>query len=118
MIACSDLPATRIYLLQKFQACEVLNAEDLQLLVNFAFAIGQCVSFNYSVVINSGRSWQTDKGTNTNYSIFETDDIIRGWENDITKERWIEGIVLQNAINMPADINDQTKFFIINEKLR
>jgi hypothetical protein len=72
----------------------------------------------YPRILNNGKNWRTDKGINTDYLSFEIGDIIQGWENDTTKQRWIEGIALENGINLPADIDDETKFFIINEKLR
>jgi hypothetical protein len=52
------------------------------------------------------------------FTAFKIDDVVKGWENVSTKERWIEGIAMQNGISLPADIDDETKFFIINEKLR
>lgn len=49
---------------------------------------------------------------------FKLDDKVEGWENTGTKERWVEGIVLDNTIVLPDDIDDTSKFFITNEKYK
>lgn len=46
---------------------------------------------------------------------FRVDDKVSGWADDTTKIRWVEGIIKQLPINLPADI-DTAKFFIISQR--
>lgn len=58
MIACNEIIQTRDYLFQQFQSCEILEAEDMRLLVDFIYSINQC---------NSSLSFEEiSLGTNTN----------------------------------------------------
>jgi len=47
---------------------------------------------------------------------FRVDDRVSGWENESTKNRWVEGIVLDANISLPADIDNTSKFFIITQR--
>lgn len=49
---------------------------------------------------------------------FRNDDVFKGWY-DNTKKRWVEGVVLDATnLNMPTDIDDRAKVFIINDKIK
>ena len=49
---------------------------------------------------------------------YRVDDKCERWEDVATKERWVEGIVLDDTFVFPDDIDDAAKFFITNEKLK
>jgi hypothetical protein len=55
---------------------------------------------------------------NTDLRSYRVDDKCERWENTSTKERWVEGIVLDDSFVFPDDIDDTNKFLITNEKLR
>lgn len=49
---------------------------------------------------------------------WKVDDHVKGWVDNITKERWVEGVVLDDTIALPADVDDEAKFFITNQKIK
>lgn len=49
---------------------------------------------------------------------WKLDDHVKGWVNKVTKERWVEGVVLDDTIALPADVDNQAKFFITNERIK
>lgn len=55
---------------------------------------------------------------NTNLTGYRVDDKCERWEDTATKVRWVEGIVIGLPFVFPDDIDDNSKFFITNEKLK
>lgn len=57
--------------------------------------------------------------TATNY---KANDIVRGWADPTTKTRWVEGAILDPAIDLsgdnPVDLDDVSKFFLTNDVLK
>jgi hypothetical protein len=53
---------------------------------------------------------------------WRVDDKVEGWHDPATKSRWVEGIILDDTINLsgesPADVDDSAKFFITNQKVK
>lgn len=45
--------------------------------------------------------------------LLKVDDLVEGWENNITKTTWIKGVVLDATITLPADIRNPAKFFLM-----
>lgn len=61
------------------------------------------------------RSFNVSEPNPTNFLL---DDHVSGWVNTTTKDRWVEGIVLDNTIVMPDDIDNAAKFFITNQAIK
>lgn len=59
--------------------------------------------------------YNSDDETPTNYKV---DDVVKGWADPDDKTRWVEGVILDATIELPADIDDADKFFITNEKFK
>lgn len=55
---------------------------------------------------------------NTDLTAFRADDICEGWEDTANKVRWIKGVVLDPTFVWPDDIDNESKFFITNDKLK
>lgn len=49
---------------------------------------------------------------------WKVDDHVKGWVDPGTKERWVEGVVLDDTIVLPDDVDDDAKFFITNQKIK
>lgn len=56
--------------------------------------------------------------SNQDLESFRVDDICKRWVDPVAKDRYVEGIVLDESFVFPDDVDDDTKFFKINEKLR
>jgi len=67
----------------------------------------------YPRIVNSGKTWRTDKGTNTDYSTFEIGDVIR--QIDATNGVSYVGRVLNATLTLPDDFNDSSKIQKFNE---
>lgn len=66
----------------------------------------------------TGNVWHVKrKVQNFDFSSLIETDIISGWEDDTTKTTWIEGVVLDATLILPADIYS-SKFFITTKKIR
>lgn len=59
---------------------------------------------------------------NNDLTGWRVDDKIEGWADPATKSRWVEGIILDVTISLtgenPADIDDPSKLFITNQKIK
>lgn len=68
---------------------------------------------------SNGSHWIVKRTVeNYDFTVLLEMDKIEGWEDESAPTRWIEGIVLDDTIVLPADIDDVNKFFITNEKLK
>ncbi len=54
----------------------------------------------------------------TNKTAFKVNDKVQGWEDVATKNRWVEGIVLDDTVSLPADIDDGEKFLLTVDVLK
>ena len=75
----------------------------------------------YETVFTNGRwiikRWVLNVG-NTNLTALRVDDHIAGWYDTGVKDRWIEGIILDASVNLPAEIDDQSKFLKTVDKAK
>lgn len=53
---------------------------------------------------------------NLKFEEFVAEDKVEGWEDVTTKNRRVEGIVLQLPFVWPDDIDNEAKFFITNDR--
>jgi hypothetical protein len=50
---------------------------------------------------------------------FKDNDMVCRWTDTGTKDRWVEGIILDaDGIDLPDDVDDPAKFFITNQKIK
>lgn len=50
--------------------------------------------------------------------VLKVDDLVEGWEDNVAKDVWIKGVVLDANITLPADIRNPLKFFLILDLTR
>lgn len=66
----------------------------------------------------SGNKWSVTRNSGDyDYDTLLIYDHIAGWEDEATRLIWIEGIIMDANLTLPADIRT-TKVFITNEKMR
>ena len=70
MIDCSELAQTKEYLLQQFEICKTLKADDMKLLVDYADSIGECNERGYVDSTSNGVTG-VQNGTNKIFSVSE-----------------------------------------------
>ena len=83
---------------------------------------GQKINANFTELFETHFSLQ-GRWTVTRYApqashtvAVRVDDRVAGWADDTIKDRWIEGIVLDDTISLPADIDSTDKFFLITDR--
>lgn len=65
-----------------------------------------------------GNKWSVTRNSgNYDFNSLLIYDHIQGWEDETTRLIWLEGIIMDANITLPADLRT-TKFFITNEKIR
>lgn len=66
----------------------------------------------------NGKKWWTRKGfDNKDMTVFENMDKVEGFTDD-TNTVWVEGIIIADNVVLPNNIDDPTKFFITNKKIK
>lgn len=60
----------------------------------------------------------TFNAADENKTDFKENDKVQGWEDTTAKDRWVEGIVLDDSISLPADIDNTSKFLLTVDVLK
>ena len=108
-VSITDLLTTAANVALEAHTHEIADVSGLQLAINSVFTDG------------AGNRWRVRRPdvNDFDYSRLIVDDLISGWVDETTtKAEFIEGLIIDPTLTLPADVNDPTKFFITNKKIK